>query len=485
MEKYLIRNVLLLGSLLIGLAFPTQTFAQNAISDTMKMVAKLTPVEILKHDSSSYDRLMKPREGVSPKTTDSYVQEISKLGQDLSIKLKKDTLTLVLFDGIAQFPKPRTRRNSLQALAELTQNAATMLSGVGLFGYKPSLVELEVWKQKAADQIGLRPELTNPSTFDYQRQCLAHYVHAFMLEQYKRDVKRVGLIHDLSFQSAAAKFAPIEQEDKNAHFLPAWLELVLILGGFLMGIAGLLLPRLRKSNEDKVELKADNSLRESSPQIVIKPSSKSGQRNKQSKGKKNRGGQQPKTEKDKQQTGAIESVEKQDVQSGPSPEEIDQMIQNKISPLLQQINSLEATIKDLREKQQEASMETIVVEKAVLEEQAKEPSKQAVPVVTTKTFYSAQPNKGVFYHKKMGDKLNTSLHIYELILDMAAGEGEYKLINNPAVQSRAFNLQDTILNPAMDIIGSGEIKAIKSQTPGKLLKDNQNWRIIERAKLEY
>ena len=77
------------------------------------------------------------------------------------------------------------------------------------------------------------------------------------------------------------------------------------------------------------------------------------------------------------------------------------------------------------------------------------------------------------------------MHIYTLHVDPQKGEGTYTLINKEEVYNRAFRLRDSMLIPAMDLQGPQKFSRVIEVLPGKIRKENNNWKITEMAKIIY
>lgn len=142
---------------------------------------------------------------------------------------------------------------------------------------------------------------------------------------------------------------------------------------------------------------------------------------------------------------------------------------------LNQTNNRAEVASEHPEVQKAASQLDLVVAK---------PSEKAL-INQSKRYFAIPSKDKLFYGAKLSDTLDVDLHIFELSLDHEKGEGTYTLINDDLVRSRAMRSRNAMIDPYMKVTGSGELGYIKVVQEGTVQKENNNWRIVELAQLEY
>ena len=103
--------------------------------------------------------------------------------------------------------------------------------------------------------------------------------------------------------------------------------------------------------------------------------------------------------------------------------------------------------------------------------------------------YSPRPQGELFYERSFKPDVVKSKTFYEIRLDSDSGRGVFFLVGgHPETLKAAWNYRSVNIIPAMDIVGDGQVgdsPAIKHQDYGKLVKEGNTWKIVEKGKVEF
>ncbi|MEL6717796.1 MAG: hypothetical protein AAFO82_08485 [Bacteroidota bacterium] len=156
--------------------------------------------------------------------------------------------------------------------------------------------------------------------------------------------------------------------------------------------------------------------------------------------------------------------------------------QNIISDLKKRLDFVELELSRLPKKKSEPSkLQPAITNEVVVKQENRSSSS------SRETMFSAPPNKnGTFFSRKLSSDLKTTEHTYQISI-VNDQEATYSLVNNQAVMRIALNMPDDYILPAMEI--KGDRNANRSQnvrsTEGKLKKEGDNWKIVEKGTFYY
>ncbi len=104
----------------------------------------------------------------------------------------------------------------------------------------------------------------------------------------------------------------------------------------------------------------------------------------------------------------------------------------------------------------------------------------------TDHFFAAAPINEYFYGRSLSNDFRPKEHIYKILV-IDGNSADYTLTDNKESQKYAFNIPQDYIQPAMEMKGNGRLQdATKIKVEkGKLTKEGDNWRITQKAIIEY
>jgi uncharacterized small protein (DUF1192 family) len=151
-------------------------------------------------------------------------------------------------------------------------------------------------------------------------------------------------------------------------------------------------------------------------------------------------------------------------------------LKSTIESLQERISTLESEIDKLEAEQ--ISYKAVPPPKVRVVE--KEDAKPEPEVNTLPQLYTTNPRNNVFFSRYMKDNMRPKEHIIRIDI-ISEKEAEYTLVSHPESIKKAFSVPNTYLQPSFDTKGRPTVQRHRVMQKGKLKKDGENWRIVEKG----